>query len=57
VADLCEHGNEPWGSTNGGEFLDQLSDYQLLKKDSAQWRWLFKIHHSFIRTFIFICSF
>jgi hypothetical protein len=27
----CEHGNEPSSSIKGGEFLDQLSDYQLLK--------------------------
>jgi len=34
VAYSCEHGNEPSSSVKGGEFLDQLSDYQLLKKDS-----------------------
>jgi hypothetical protein len=34
VAGSCEHGNEPSGSKKGGE-LDQLSDFQLLKKDSA----------------------
>jgi hypothetical protein len=27
----CEHGNEPWGFIKRGEFLDWLSDYQLLK--------------------------
>jgi len=27
VADKCEHGNETWGSTEGGEFLDKLSYY------------------------------
>jgi hypothetical protein len=27
--------NEPSISIKGGEFLDQLSDYHLLKKDSA----------------------
>jgi hypothetical protein len=27
MAGLCEHGNEPSGSTKDGEFLDQLSDY------------------------------
>jgi hypothetical protein len=37
--DLClegtgEHGNEPSGFIKGREFLDYLSDYQLLKKDS-----------------------
>jgi hypothetical protein len=24
---FCEHGNEPSGSTKGGEFLDHLSGY------------------------------
>jgi hypothetical protein len=37
VADSCEHGNEPSGSINGGEFIDQLSSYQLLKENSAVW--------------------
>jgi hypothetical protein len=31
----CEYGNELSGSINVGEFLDWLSDYQLLKKDSV----------------------
>jgi hypothetical protein len=35
VAGCCEHSNEPMDSIKGGEFVDQLSDYQLLKKDSA----------------------
>jgi hypothetical protein len=35
VAGSCEHGNEPSGSIQGGEFLDQLSECSLLKKDSA----------------------
>jgi len=26
VVGCCEHGNEPWGSIKGGEFLDQVSD-------------------------------
>jgi hypothetical protein len=30
-----EHGNEASGSIKDGEFLDQVSDYQLLKNDSA----------------------
>jgi hypothetical protein len=34
VASSCEQGNEPSNSIKGGEILDQLSDYQLLK-DSA----------------------
>jgi hypothetical protein len=28
-------GSEPSGSTNGQKFLELLSDYELLKKDSA----------------------
>jgi hypothetical protein len=35
VGGCCEHGNEPSGFIKGGEPLDQLNDYQLLKKDSA----------------------
>jgi hypothetical protein len=33
VVGFYEHGNEPSVSTKGGEFLDQMSDYQLLKKE------------------------
>jgi hypothetical protein len=35
MASSCEHCNEPPGSIKSGEFLDQLSDYLLVKKDSA----------------------
>jgi hypothetical protein len=35
VAGSCEHCNEPSGSIKGGEFFYQLSDCQLLKKDSV----------------------
>jgi hypothetical protein len=35
VMSPCEHSNEPFGPISGREFLDWLSDYQLLKKDSA----------------------
>jgi hypothetical protein len=38
VAGLCENGNELSGSIKSREFLDYLSDYQLLKKDSVPWR-------------------
>jgi hypothetical protein len=31
----CEHGNEPSGSVKGEEFLDELRNCWLLKKDSA----------------------
>jgi hypothetical protein len=37
VVDTCDHGNEPVGSIKGREFLDYLSEYLLLKKDSALW--------------------
>jgi hypothetical protein len=40
VTGCCEHGNEPSVSIKGGEFLDQLSEYFLLKKDSAPWSWV-----------------
>jgi len=33
----CQHGDEPSGSVQGREFLDQLSAYWLLKEDSAPW--------------------
>jgi hypothetical protein len=29
----CEHFNEPPGSIRGSGFLDQLSNYQVFKKD------------------------
>jgi len=35
LADSCKHGGKPLGSIKGGESLDHLSDYQLLKKYSA----------------------
>jgi len=34
VAGTRKHGNKPSGSIKGGEFLDRLSDYWLLEKDS-----------------------
>jgi hypothetical protein len=37
VVGCFEHSNEPSGSIKGGEFLDKLSDCQLLKKVSAPW--------------------
>jgi hypothetical protein len=33
--DYSDCGNEPLGSIKGGEFLDQLSDYHVLKEDCA----------------------
>jgi hypothetical protein len=40
MAGCCEHGNEPSGSTKGGEFRDYLSDCLLLKTDSTAWSYL-----------------
>jgi hypothetical protein len=40
VADYCEYGNESSGFIKGGEFLDQLRDYELLRKDSVLWSYL-----------------
>jgi hypothetical protein len=37
VAGCCEHGNEPFGAIRGGKLLDYLSNYKLLRKDSAPW--------------------
>jgi hypothetical protein len=36
-AKFCERNNEPSGSMKGGEYLGQLSNYQLLKLDPALW--------------------
>jgi len=35
VVVTCEKSNETLGCIRGGELLDWLSDYYLLKKDSA----------------------
>lgn len=35
----CEHDNEPYGSIKYGEFIYQLSYYQLLKKVITTWSW------------------
>jgi hypothetical protein len=34
---FCQYGNESSGFIKGREFLDQLSGYWLLKKDSVPW--------------------
>jgi hypothetical protein len=36
----CEHSNELLGSIKVREFLDQLRDYLILKKDLDSWNWL-----------------
>jgi hypothetical protein len=33
----CEHGNEVSGSIKWEEFVDLMSDYWFLKKDSTPW--------------------
>jgi hypothetical protein len=35
MSDCCEYGDEPTDSLEGGEFVDQLCDSQLLKRGSA----------------------
>jgi hypothetical protein len=35
-----EHGNEPSGFIKCWKILEQLSDWQLLIKDSTPWSWL-----------------
>jgi hypothetical protein len=40
VADCWDEHNESSGSMKGGEFLDQLSEYQFLKKDSPLWSYV-----------------
>jgi hypothetical protein len=37
VAGTCEIDNEPLSFIKYRQFLDSLSDYKLLKKDSAPW--------------------
>jgi hypothetical protein len=37
VASSCEHGNELTVSIKCGEFVDQLSDFQLITEYSVPW--------------------
>ena len=36
----CEHHKEPLHSRKYREFLDDLSNYELVKKDTFHWNWL-----------------
>jgi hypothetical protein len=36
---LFEHINEPSSPMTGGEILDHVIDYQLLKKEFVPWIW------------------
>jgi hypothetical protein len=64
VAGSCEHGNEPSGSIKVGENIDQVSDYQLLKKVSAPCSWLrivLSVHplhvlHPFLSVFLYFIN-
>jgi hypothetical protein len=35
VMGSCEHDKEPLGSVKDGEFIDQLTNYQLLRNGTA----------------------
>jgi hypothetical protein len=35
----CEQSNKPLSSTKGRQFLDQLNDYYLVKRESAPQNW------------------
>jgi len=39
VGGYCERNNGPSGSLKCRGILDQLCDYQFLKKDSGPWSW------------------
>jgi hypothetical protein len=43
ILGIREHDIEPSGYINDREFLDQLTDYQLLKKDSAPYNLLLNL--------------
>jgi hypothetical protein len=40
---FCEYGNEPPGYIKGKKCIDQLTDYQIPKKDSAPQGYLVKL--------------
>jgi hypothetical protein len=37
VVRSCEHSNKTFDSIKGLEFVNQQSDYELVRKDSASW--------------------
>jgi hypothetical protein len=43
MAGSSKHDSEPSGFVKGRKFLDQFSDYQLLKKDSTSWSYFKQI--------------
>jgi len=48
VVGSCEHTSKPLGSIKSGEFLDQLNEYHVLKKDSNPWNWLAVMKNVFV---------
>jgi hypothetical protein len=44
LACFCDRDNGPSGSIKDGQFLDRLSDYHLIKKDSCPWDVVFCFH-------------
>jgi hypothetical protein len=50
VAGSCGHGNELCDSIKGGESSEYLSDWQLLKKDSAPWTSLVILYYCLEQT-------
>jgi hypothetical protein len=34
---FCDNGDEYSGSKKGGKLLDQMTEYQILKRDYATW--------------------
>jgi hypothetical protein len=56
VADSRGHSIEPSGSIKGGKFLDQLSHYWLLNKDSASCCSQTLYDFEYLRDVIIICK-
>jgi len=49
VVDCCEHVKEPSGVIKGRQFLGQMSDYELPKRDSDPWNYLVGLHYIFVK--------
>jgi len=56
VTGCCEHDYEHSGSIKDGEFLDLLSGYWRLKKDSAQWSLLVASPYSRLNSLSTLCK-
>jgi hypothetical protein len=53
----CEHSNEHSGPRTGRKFLEQLSEYQLLKKTSPPWTQLLLIFYQYATDFFTVLRF